>query len=777
MKIFLLQVVLVVGMVPLISVSDAHAQSPAQSQPAEQKTVCEIQIVGSLEVDAGLIRGWIQNVKVNQPLALKDVQKDLDSLKLTGKFVDVYATTQPRDGKVVVIFHVVERQKIKTLQFVGAREIKAKDLLDLLAFKTGDPLDMLKVKSGAENLAQHYRKSGFNEASVELNEEALTEGNVEYCIIEGPRIRVTEIAFEGNSTFSDRCLQSKISTKTYMWILRPGTYSDDQVQEDIAELRKFYRTEGFLDAQVGRRIDYSEDRQKMAITFLVDEGIRYQVGAITMTGNKTFTTDDLLAAMSLVSGSILNLDRLEADRKAMTACYAGQGYIYARVDISYTFAETPGCVNLNVTVIEGDSYNIGRITIRGNKKTQDRVVRRTLDFYPTQVFDLNKMQERERRLRETRLFRDVQIRPVPGETAEERDVLIQVEEADTTRVMAGVGVTSNSGVIGTLSIENWNFNFFDPPRTMGEFFRGQAFKGAGQTLKLSFEPGTEMTSFRIDFREPYLRDMPLAFGWSAYLFERDRDGYDEERFGTVFSFDKRFKDIYSGGVAFRIENIDISNVEKHFLFFAPKDVLEAEGSNFLTSIKLSASRDTTDSFLMPSKGTRLEASWEQAVGDFSFAKLIGQATRYKTLRTDIYDRKTVWASNMTVGYIAGDAPIFERFYGGGIGSIRGFEYRGVSPRQWPSSTAVGGNSELLVGNEVSFPLVGKTLRGVTFLDMGSVDDDFAVQTWRATVGFGLRLTLDFFGPVPMAFDFGIPLIEDDEDDTQVFSFSLGATFK
>jgi outer membrane protein insertion porin family len=770
------------GIVVALPVATVIAQqnNSQQTQPSETKTVSGIKIVGNHEVDEGFIRQQIRNVKLDQPLTLKNLQKDLDALKLTGKFADVYATTEPTDGKVIVFFHVVERQKIKCVTFLGMKGIKEKDLRDVVNFKAGDPLDILKVKAGIENLTRHYQDNGYNEVTVSLDEDALKNGEVIYNITEGPRIRVRKISFEGNSSFTDQTLLGKIQTKTYIWILRPGTYTENQVQEDIASLRNFYRTEGFLDAQVGRRIDYSEDRQKMMITFLIQEGTRYCIADIKVTGNRTFSSDELLAEMGLKPGYPLNLDRLEADKKAILNYYGGRGYIYAKGDITYSYADNPGFVNLSVNIEEGDTYNIGRILIRGNQRTQDRVIRRTLDFYPMQVFDLNKMQEQETRLRETRLFKDAQIRPVPGETAEERDVLIQVEETETTRVMAGVGVTSNNGVVGSFSIENSNFNLFDPPRTMKEFFKGQAYKGAGQTLKLSFEPGTEMTSFRIDFREPYLADMPVAFGLSAYLFERERDGYDEERLGTIFSFDKRFKKIYTAGVAFRLENVDISDIEKHYWFFAPEDVLEAKGSHYLSSVKFNVARDTTDSFLMPTKGTRLEASWEQAGllgGEYTFAKLIGQATHYKTLRTDIYDRKTVWASNATVGYIGGDAPIFERFYGGGIGSIRGFEYRGVTPRQWPSHTGVGGNSEFLVGNEVSFPLVGKMLRGVAFVDMGSVDDDFAIKCWRVTPGIGVRLTLDFFGPVPMAFDLGFPMVKSDEDDTQVFSFSLGATFK
>jgi len=127
-------------------------------------------------------------------------------------------------------------------------------------------------------------------------------------------------------------------------------------------------------------------------------------------------------------------------------------------------------------------------------------------------------------------------------------------------------------------------------------------------------------------------------------------------------------------------------------------------------------------------------------------------------------------------YIVGDAPVFERFYGGGFGSIRGFDFRGVSPRAGVFNNRVGGDFILLTGAEYSFPLYAKTVRGVTFLDMGTVEEDFGITSWRASVGFGFRVTINFFGPVPFVFDFGWPIAKDDDDDTRVFNFSMGASF-
>lgn len=741
------------------------------------KEVSGIEIVGNKRVPESVIRQEIQNVKPGKIFSFSDVRKDVDRLKLTGKFSDVFATTKVVNGKVIVTFHIQEKPIITEIQFRGAKKISEKDLRDVLGFSEGDFLDEFKIRSAVESILQYYRDKGFTEASVELDDSELSDGIVIYNIVEGPRVRIRKIRFEGNKSFSDKRLSGEIHTKTYIWLIRSGAYKESQIQDDILALRNFYRRHGFLDAQVGRRLDYGPYRENLTVTFVINEGMQYTVGKIDIKGNKYFSKDDILNVMSLEPGSILNLDKLEADRRAILSLYGRAGFIYAKVNVNYVYSETPGVADLKINIKEGKSYKIGRIIIRGNERTQDRVVRRTLDFYPGDVYDVDKVNEHERHLYETRLFRDVKITPTVGLSDDERNVEIKVEETETTRFMAGVGITSNSGVLGSLSIESWNFDIFDWPRTWGEFFRGQAFKGAGQTMKISLEPGTEVSRFRIDFTEPYLFDRPLSLGLSGYLFDRDRDGYTEKRAGMMVSLGKRFKKIYTFRTAFRLENVKVDDIDYHYWFFAPKDILEAEGNNLLTSLKLSIIRDTTDSFFMPSRGTRMEASWELAGGDWEFSKLIGRITHYKTLRTDIFDRKTIWASNAVIGYISGDVPVFERFYGGGIGSIRGFAFRGVSPRQWPDNTQVGGNFELLVGNELSFPLAGKKLRGVTFLDMGTVEDDIGITDWRAAVGFGIRLVVDYFGPIPMAFDFAWPISKNDDDDTQVFSFSLGAAFR
>ena len=163
-------------------------------------------------------------------------------------------------------------------------------------------------------------------------------------------------------------------------------------------------------------------------------------------------------------------------------------------------------------------------------------------------------------------------------------------------------------------------------------------------------------------------------------------------------------------------------------------------------------------------------------GDFFFSKATAGYTRHWTVAVDDQDRKSVVSAYARGGQIFGDAPVFERFYAGGLGSLRGFDFRGVSPRDGIRNNRIGGDFMLLAGAEYSFPLFAKAIRGVFFTDMGTVEREFGLRSWRAAVGGGIRLTLEIFGTVPMEFDLAYPLAKEDGDDTRIFSFFIGLPF-
>ena len=309
----------------------------------------------------------------------------------------------------------------------------------------------------------------------------------------------------------------------------------------------------------------------------------------------------------------------------------------------------------------------------------------------------------------------------------------------------------------------------------------RSFRGAGQRLRLELQPGTELSRFRIDFTEPYFMDLPIRFGTSVYHFTRSREDYNERRTGANVSLGKRFDEGlgsrkwfkgWYAEVALRAEEVDIDGAD----IFDDRSIRDVDGSTLLTSVKGTLVRDKTDSRFLPTRGDRFTISYEQFVGDFTFGKLRGSYTRHQTLYTDVRDRKSVLSFKVDAGMIGGTAPVFEKFYAGGIGSIRGFDFRGVGPRGGLRNDPIGGDFLLTVGTEYSFPLTGDLLRGVVFADMGTVERDFEVTSWRAAVGVGVRLTIQLFGPVPIEIDFALPVSSDDDDDKRTFSFFIGGVF-
>jgi len=259
-------------------------------------------------------------------------------------------------------------------------------------------------------------------------------------------------------------------------------------------------------------------------------------------------------------------------------------------------------------------------------------------------------------------------------------------------------------------------------------------------------------------------------------YERWRESYDEGRTRAYLGFEKRYKDKWRRSITFRVENVDVKSLDTD----APQEIIDDKGSNMLGGVKLGIGRDMTDDQFYPSEGYSFNTSYEQVGGEHTFGVLSGIYRRYKTLSEDLAERKTILATKLQASAIVGDAPPFEKFYAGGQGSLRGFDYRGVSTRGLQTNEAsperkdpVGSDWLLLANAEVTVPMVGETLAALFFVDTGMID----TGGYRAAVGAGIQIMIpQWFGPVPMRFELGVPLMKSDGDETQVFSFSIGRLF-
>ena len=691
------------------------------------------------------------------------------------------------DGKIRLTFVIGEKDIVRKIIFIGNRRYKAGKLRKKLDFKVGDYLDTIGAESGRRGLIEFYQKKGFPFVQITLDAEKLRKGEVIYAIDEGPRVKIRSMKFSGNRGIKTKSLKKVIKSKIRKWFILPSYYFEEKINEDVAKLQNAYYQRGFLDAGIRVEREFSADRSKVDITFVIDEGPVYTVESIALIGNVHFDEGTLRSALKLKQGQVYSERKADSDVKGLIKLYRENGFIDADVKHFRKFVPEagPNLVKVEFEVIEGQRFRIGRINITGNEQTHDKVVRRVLDeydFQPGQWYNADIARgdgsgELEKKIREMVLTESTTITPT-GEVPGQRDAQVSIIEGQTGNIMLGAGVSTDAGLLGQLIYEERNFNIRDWPGSFGEFITGKAFRGAGQRLRIALEPGTEVSQYSISFTEPYLRNKPISLDVVASSWERDRESYEEGRLKGYVGFEKRYKNNWRRSIGFRLEEVDVGDLDTD----APQEIRDVKGGNVLAGINLGIGRDLTDDRFNPTKGYNFNISYEQVGGDHTFGILSGIYRRYKTIYEDLAERKTVLSTKLLGASVVGDAPPFEKFYGGGSGTygIRGFEYRGVSTRGLQTNVArpkrkdpIGSDWIFLANAEVTVPLVSDNFAALFFVDSGAIDSG----NYRAAVGTGIQILIpQWFGRVPMRFSIATPIMKDDEDDTEVFSFSVGRLF-
>lgn len=708
---------------------------------------------------------------------------------------------------------IIGRNVVRSIEFdfVDRRTFKEKRLGTVLSFKKGDSVDMVQAEFGREDLKRFYIKKGFAFVEVSVDSSKLGTGAIHYQIKEGPRVKITAVEFVGNKNLKAGELKKVIKSDGKRWFVLRKFYDEERVLEDQDKIGDAYWSRGFLDRQVTAVKEFSPDKSKVGIRFVIDEGPLYIVESIEIAGDeKIYGVDEQLdeshlrTRLKLQAGEVYRSKLAEGDRKRLQRVCRELGFINARVNLRFErvldegptqpgmAAASTGKVNVIFEIFEGEQFRIGRVDITGNRRTRDKVIRRVLDEYefrPGQYYNadlapLDGGGELENRLQRMIMAEEVTIRPLAGAEAGQKDVMVDIKEGQTGMVMLGGGVSSDGGLVGQLMFEQRNFDVTDWPESFSDFITGQAFKGAGQSLRIALQPGTEVSENVISFSEPYFQDKPIAFDVMGSDWTRGRESYDEGRLKGSFGFAERYewrlRDKWRRSIGFRVEEVDVSSIDTD----APKEIKEVEGDTSLLGVKLGIGKNLTDDIYIPSSGYHLKTSYEQVTGEYTFGVLSGTYILYRTLYEDIAECKTILSTRVQAGTTIGDAPMFEKFYGGGMMSIRGFEYRGVSPRGEPEIGGVpvpGGEAKDPIGSdwiflanaELTVPLVGREFAGLFFIDSGTVE----TGRYRVSVGTGVQILIPhWFGPVPMRFGVATPVQKDGSDDTEAFFFYIGRLF-
>ncbi|KAA1258674.1 outer membrane protein assembly factor YaeT [Rubripirellula obstinata] len=359
-----------------------------------------------------------------------------------------------------------------------------------------------------------------------------------------------------------------------------------------------------------------------------------------------------------------------------------------------------------------------------------------------------------------------------GPQVRDADLVIDGYPARTGRIMLGGAVNSDAGVTGQVTIDERNFDIMRWPRSFQDLASGTAFRGAGQTFRIEMAPGTEFKRYTASFVNPNIFGyQPVSMSVSGFLFDRRFNDWNEERLGGRLAFGYRITPDLSVSAGISGQNVNIETNRG-----GPAALTDVIGDNEVYSGEISLTHDTRNSPIQASEGHYFEFSFEEAFGDFDYARFETEFRQYwlVTERADKSGKQTISYSTQ-LGFSGEETPIFENFFAGGYATLRGFDFRGASPVDPINGVETGGRFQWLNSVEYMFPITADdAFRGVAFVDFGTVEDEIKIDSdnFRVAPGVGLRVAIPMLGPAPLAFDFAIPVAKAETDDERVFSFYM-----
>ncbi len=754
-------------------ISFAQAQTDDGSVPDGTKVITSIDVKGNKTISSATILSKIKT-RVGENYMQSVVSDDLKRLYNTGYFSDVRVDREEEKAGLKVTIYLDEKPIVEEITFSKTKHIKSRTLKKKIDTQVGKFFDKKTLKKDQLLIKDLYAQKGLTSATIETEvdvDPVTNKAEVHFIIREGYKVRVKQITFSGNNEIADKRLYKVIKSRSKN-LFRSGYFNKQTISEDVDRIRTYYEQEGFVDV----RVDYDiEELEKgyIVVDFKITEGKQYEIGQIFITGNEIVSDPEIFSVMEeSEAGGVFSRDRLSVDLSNIRTLYFDKGYIFADVQEAISLDADTGKVDITIAIREGDLAYIEMVKIQGNTRTRDIVIRRELRLYPGEQFDGAQLRRSKERLNNLGYFEDVSFDIEDTDSYNRKNLVVQVKEAKTGTFSFGGGFSTVDKVVGFVEIQQKNFDFTNWP----------SFTGGGQNLVLRAETGSTKNNLLLSFTEPWIFDHPVSGGFDMFRSERHREedigyAYDELRIGGNVRFGKQFGEYLRGSVSYRREEITIDNLEDA----VSGDLLEEEGTNTISSLGFSLTRDSRDNVFSPTKGLVLNGMFDIAGGGLGgtkdFYRIQGSGSYYIPL---VYD--SVLELRMRAGIVNefGDSekvPIFERFFTGGAKSVRGYNERKVGPVDSITEDPIGGEALFVSNVEVTVPLMD-FLKLATFFDVGNVwasSDDFGSGNLKAGAGMGFRVKTPI-GPINL--DYGYPLNEEPGEETRSgkFYFSVSRGF-
>ncbi|RME82160.1 MAG: outer membrane protein assembly factor BamA [Planctomycetota bacterium] len=783
-------------------------------QGAEPPKVRKIVFIGISNRDTMELMDKIR-LSINEPFSDYLLSEDIRSLYKLRRFAYVRSKVSSYEDGVKVEFILKENPRLEKVILSGRKSIELSKIVKAIYSKKGNYYHPAFVNQDIAAILKLYHEEGFYLAEIRYRVRRISSKAVELVLLirEGPKVQIYHVHLVGNQKFSESQILPYIKSSyrySYVhspWYFRPFSYLafllfswfqdfpyvESKIQQDMEIIRLFYRSKGYFDVQVmleDLRFDYY--KETVDVVFRVREGKQYNVGKFLfhLKGNaKLGKYQDskskekyFRSLLTLKEGMPFSGEKLQNDLKSIQKVYRRYAYVLAKVNIDLKFYKDKNQVDLLFQIQEKEKVRLGKIRIEGNTRTRDSVIRRYLTFFPGEWFNGDKVDESRYKINNLRYFEKLDFELEPGTVKGTQDMIIKVKEGRTGSFIIGGAIASDFGFFGNFQFLQRNFDITDFPKSWSDFISGNAFVGGGQTLSISLQPGIDRSNYNILFREPFLFGTPIIFSINGFFFNRDQLDYVEERLGGSITFGYRLTPDLTIETTLEHQRINIFDLPLN----PPQDLLDVKGNSTLNTLTFAVTFNKlkVDRYFTSYGGYRITGSYEYAgnflQGSYHYSKALGEGRIYFWLFGD-EDWKNILMLRASAGWAEPNGssksiPIFQRFFLGGVRSMRGFEYRGIGPII--NSVRLGGNLMLFGSAEFQFPLLSTFLRGVLFLDAGKLAQDIhdlRKADFKLSYGFGFAIRIPLF-PAPVRLFFGFPFKKTSTDERQTFHFDLGFNF-
>ncbi len=740
---------------------------------ADQPVVGKITVEGNQRIQTEVIR---ENIKqpVGSPLSELTVNDDILRLFKLGYFDSVIVYEEPYGKGINLIYSVVERPLIKSIEFKGNSEISNDKLKEALTFKPRSFFDKAAISASIDKIVDMYKAKGYYNVQVtyEVMPVSAMEVNVEIHVHEGQVVRISAINFIGNHAFSSKVLHSKMESSTpdlLSFITGSGKFNEAELDRDITRLTMFYMDSGYINIKIEQpHIFLNPDGKTIDIVINLEEGNRYRISSIDIQGDLLFPKDKLMEKVHTKTGEWFNRSKLMDDIFRLTDMYTNNGYAFANINPETAINDKDKTVAVVFQINKGLLTYINRITIIGNTKTRDKVIRRQMRVWEGELYKENMIKESKDLIKATGFFDNVDISTSKGTAegnTEKMDLDVKVKEGHGGMAMLGGGYSSYQQFFVTAQIQLQNL------------------AGLGTQLSLMAQVGGITKQYSISYFDPYFLDTRWSMSTSLYNMSNIYPGYTTNDTGGTFQLGYWLIDRLRIYANYGYDDAYFSSISNAYSYLLQNGSTSAVTFGFV--------QDTRDNPLYTTRGSLLSGSAEYAGGPFggtfTFLKFDASASRYFPLPFD-----SVFMINGRIGYgfVPGNGilPFTSRYFLGGINSLRGYNYRTVGPEMpalltntdplAPTTQLMyGGNKMIATTMEYVFPLIKEAkIDGVLFFDTGNAyaeNQQYLAAPLQMGYGFGIR----WFTPIaPFRFEWGFPLNPRPTDQPNVFEFSIGTFY-